>query len=376
MFADRFHIDRVNFRSIRDLVAYLNRIVLILALQGMSVSHAAESPADSTDAFSLRHYLYLVSPSTLRPYLEALTNNFLSRHPQPAPIIETQPATVAAKHFCAGSGGEYPDAVILPRRISHSEYRRCKQQIEGGIAELSLGQEVLILAVTRDVPIFSLSVRQLYLALAAQVPKKGAFSPNAYHSWKDIDPRLPDMPIQIALPVRGQLGRDVLDNRVLQAGCRGIAEVRAIYSAAQRLTHCLQLRDDGRVVELPANELSRYLKQPTPGAIAMLPPQLYEAAGRQLAALPCEGVLPTRTSIQSDDYPLSRPLYLYAKLGHIVNSKGYGVTAGLDEFLQDLSGEEVTEPGGDLDRLGLALLPKEQRIHQRLDVLLLRPMNR
>jgi hypothetical protein len=136
------------------------------------------------------------------------------------------------------------------------------------------------------------------------------------------------------------------------------------------------MRKDGAVVEQPVESIAAYIKEAPAGTIGVLPMHLAEAAGRALAALSFEAVLPTRPSVENGNYPLSRRIYLYAKIGHIQERKGYGVTEGLREFLREISGEQAVEPGGLFDRLGLVLPSPSERVKQRLDALLLRPMVR
>jgi hypothetical protein len=58
------------------------------------------------------------------------------------------------------------------------------------------------------------------------------------------------------------------------------------------------------------------------------------------------------------------------------DKKGYGVTRGLREYLLDVTSEQASDPGGYFEQAGLTLLAPSERARQRLESLLLRPMNR
>ena len=344
------------------------RLVFCLFWSWLGLSQAAEPP-DESATLALRPRLHLVTAPATQPYLEALAGHFVRRHHHPEPLLESHPPATAAARFCAGAGADHPDLLLLPRRISHGEYRRCQKHGAGDLLELTLGREVLVLAMFRgQLPVLSFNPHQLYLALAAEVPREGGFQPNPYRTWRELDPHLPDLDIQVWIPARGQAGRALLDDRVLQTGCRAVPEVRALYEAAARMEKCLTLRTDGRVRELPEAAWIPALEQAPEATLAMLPLSLYQTLGRRLTALACEGVLPGPASLQAGDYPLSRPLYLYAKISHTQNRQGYAVARGLNAFLHEIGSETATDPGGDLDRLGLALLTPEQRIRQRLSI--------
>jgi phosphate transport system substrate-binding protein len=349
---------------------------LFAALSLAGVMATALGAETLPESFSLRYYLHFAATEGTRPYLDALLQlQGKGRSPE-QPLIEYGPARPAAQRFCSGLGADYPDVLFIPRRISHGEFRRCQQQGVADLLEFHLGYEVLVLAVNKQVRPFSLGPEQLYRAMALMVPDAGSFQENRIFRWRDIDARLPDIPIRIAVP-KGQHGiREFVDDQILQAGCRGVEEIRAIYSARERLEKCLKLRTDGAVLEIAPGDMPAFLDREALGAIAIMPFHLYEAAGRRLGALPFAGFLPTRPSIQSGDYPLSRQLRLYAKVAHIDNRRGYGVAAGLQDFVRDLTGDQIMEPGGMLERLGLVLPPLSERARQRRDGLLLRPMVR
>lgn len=368
----RFLRSKDHFRGMFAL-SYFVRIAVIVTLLSGAVAALAEEVAAP---FALRYHLHIVTTASMRPYVEALNQAFMRHRKGSSPVVETHAARAAVSTFCSGMGANYPDILVLPRRLSHAEFRECQDKNVGDIAEWTLGSEVLVLATRRDLRPFSLTARQLYLAMTAMVPVDGQFLTNTALNWREVDPGLPDVELLLAIPDANQGSRELLNDQVLQAGCRYVPGIRAIYQAEVRTARCLALRRDDIVMERTSESLAEYLKQAPPGTVAILPFHLYEAAGRTLATLPFDGVMPTRPSIEAGQYPLSRRIYLYAKIGHIHHRDGYGVADGMREFLREATSEQVLEPGGIFDRMGLVLPPLSERSRQRLDGLLLRPMIR
>ncbi len=70
----------------------------------------------------------------------------------------------------------------------------------------------------------------------------------------------------------------------------------------------------------------------------------------QAAAI--NGVRPTFETISSGEYPISRPLYFYAKKAHV------GAIPGLREFLLEFVSENATGEFGYLSEAGLVPLPE------------------
>lgn len=347
-------------------------VILLVALQVMPVWAVGGEPS----TFALRANLLGVTTPSLLPYFAALASAHEALNPATTARIDSGPSVAVVERFCGGVGAEHPDVLLLPRRLSRNEVHRCAQAGVGPISEALLAHEVTILAASRDVPPFSLTAQQLYFALAAEVPVGGVFRANPLQRWDQIDPQLPAYPIRVLVPAPGEPGRERFEVLVMQAGCRYVGAIRAIYRADVRLARCVTLRADGAVLERPAADQTELIDTAGEGAIAVLSPNQLAAAGRRLAALPVAGVLPMAGSIRAGDYPLIRPLYLYAKLAHLDDRRGYRVAAGLETFLNHVGSEYVTEPGGELDRLGLVTGAPGQRAQQRLTDALLAPMQR
>ena len=65
-----------------------------------------------------------------------------------------------------------------------------------------------------------------------------------------------------------------------------------------------------------------------------------------------QGVTPTRVTIASGKYRVSRPLFIYVKTQH------YGTTPGLQEFVQYMVSDDLAGPDGTMVEAGLVADPK------------------
>ena len=106
----------------------------------------------------------------------------------------------------------------------------------------------------------------------------------------------------------------------MEGGCRTFDWIRALkredgYEYKQA---CRSLRDDGAYREIDESD-SEALRQlaDEPGSVAIISFAVLEQNQERLRVVPVEGRLPDFDTIASGDYPVSRPLYLYAKLAHV-----------------------------------------------------------
>ena len=74
------------------------------------------------------------------------------------------------KLFCKGLGTGHPDITNASRRIKKNEFNQCK---ENGIdvVEIKVGYDGIVIANSKKAKLLSLTKRQIFLALAKQVPE-------------------------------------------------------------------------------------------------------------------------------------------------------------------------------------------------------------
>ena len=81
-----------------------------------------------------------------------------------------------------------------------------------------------------------------------------------------------------------------------------------------------------------------------------------------------DGVIPTFDAIADGEYPVSRPLFFYAKKAHV------DVIPGLRGFLREFTSERAWGDEGYLSERGLIPMPVEERSQVAADVRELNPL--
>ena len=309
-------------------------------------------------AAATRDQVRVVGSSTVFPYSQAVAEEFSSETGFPSPVIEATGTGGGMRLFCAGVGPRTPDVAAASRRILPSEIALCRQNGVTDISEARFGEDAVVLAQSRRAPPADFSRAEIFQALAASVEIGGKLVPNPYRRWREIDPRLPDEPIEVFGPPLTSGTRDAFVALVMAPGCRGFPAIAAL-SEPQRTEACGRIRQDGPFIEAGEsdNVIVRRLAA-DPGAIGIFGYAfLYENADR-LRGAALDGVAPTREAIASGAYGAVRSLYLYVKNAH------RSVIPGLDGFLAEYLSEAAIGPEGYL--VGRGLIPPAAAERARL----------
>src|SRR6201999_2360225 len=115
----------------------------------------------------------------------------------PTPIVEATGSGSGIKLFCEGVGQNFPDIANSSRRMKGSEWDLCRANNVTDIVEVTIGYDGIVLANAKRAEAFDLTKRQIFLALAREVPINGRLQPNPYKRWSDSSPELPDLPIEV-----------------------------------------------------------------------------------------------------------------------------------------------------------------------------------
>ena len=137
---------------------------LVVAISGLVIA----APAMARDE------IRIVGSSTVFPYTQAVAENFVNVTGAPSPIVESTGTGGGMKIFCGGIGEEFPDVTGASRAMKPSEFELCQSNGVTDISEALIGFDGLSMAVSRDSDVdWDLSLKDIYLALAAQVPVDG-----------------------------------------------------------------------------------------------------------------------------------------------------------------------------------------------------------
>ncbi len=325
----------------------------ILALIGALALAGCEDQASGGGAGS-RDQIRVVGSSTVFPFTTLAAEQFVDRNPDvKAPVIESTGTGAGMRLFCAGIGAGHPDIADASRRITTSEYARCKASGAGALLEIQVGLDGIAFAQAKGGPRLALTPLTLYRALAARPGGR----PNRSHNWHDVDPALPMVPIQVYGPPATSGTRDTFAHLILARGCEQLMPAIVArrdsdpdgYAAA-----CTAVREDGAYVDAGENDNLIVQKlRANPDAIGIFGYSYLEQNSDTIDGLPLSGVAPTYQTIADGRYPGSRPLFIYVKKAHL------GAIPGLRPFLATFAG--LWGPDGPMVRKGLIAAPADVR---------------
>jgi phosphate transport system substrate-binding protein len=309
-------------------------------------------------AQSGRDYISIVGSSTVYPFSTVVAERFGRSTQFRTPTVESTGSGGGLKLFCNGIGVQHPDIANSSRRIKASEVQSCARNNVADIVEVKIGYDGIAIANSKRGPEFDLSLREVYLALAKNVPDPAggnALVANPYRRWSDITPALPAIDIEVLGPPPTSGTRDAFLELAMEGGCQTFASIEALsgndYAAA-----CHTIREDGRYVEAGENDNLIVQKlDANPAALGIFGFSFLDQNADKMRGSMIEGVAPDFETIAAGEYPISRPLYFYVKKQHI------GTIPGIREFLQEFMSEAAAGDFGYLSDKGLIPLPEDER---------------
>jgi len=314
-----------------------------------------------------RDYISIVGSSTVYPFATVVAEQFGKTTGFKTPKIESTGSGGGLKLFCSGVGVEYPDMTNASRRIKQSEVELCSKKGVKEIIEIKIGYDGIVLANSKKVKPLTLSRKEIFLALAREVPDPAGgekLIPNPYKSWKDINPSLPDTKIEVLGPPPTSGTRDAFVELVMEAGAEEFDWIKAIAKTDKNkfkeIAHTM--REDGAFVEAGENDNLIVQKlDVNPDAVGIFGFSFLDQNTDKIQGAFIDGVEPTFEAITDGKYPVSRPLYLYVKKAHA------GVIPGINEFLNEFTSEKAWGEDGYLADKGMIPMPDEERAAFRED---------
>ena len=324
---------------------------LVMALLGVLLASTA----------SARDQIRIVGSSTVFPYTQAVAEQFSNLTGAPAPIVESTGTGGGMKLFCGGIGERHPDLTGASRAMKSSEYELCNSNGVDNVTEALIGYDGVSIAVSRaGEDDWNITLPELFLALAAQVPMGGQMVDNPYMKWSEISSALPDIDILAYGPPPTSGTRDAFVELAMHVGCKGLPEVMESGLGKDKVwvnENCSRMRQDGPFVEAGENDnliVQRLVADPNAMGIFGYS-FLYENLD-VLKAVAIDGVLPDAQTIGDKSYPISRPLYFYTKNAH------RGVIPNFQEFIEEYMSDDALGPDGYLAERGLIVLPEDLRM--------------
>ncbi len=341
---------------------------------------AALVATSSAGAQTARDYIFIVGSSTVYPFATVVAENFGRSTSFKTPKIESTGSGGGLKLFCAGVGVQHPDVTNSSRRIKASEVKTCSDNGVTEVVEVKIGYDGIVLANARNADVFNLSRKDIFLALAKQVPDPARpdatgvanMVDNPYKSWKEVNADLPDVKIEVLGPPPTSGTRDAFAELAMEGGCKSFAWIKELKSADKNAykSVCHTIREDGAYVEAGENDNLIVQKlQANPAALGVFGFSFLDQNGDKVKGNPVDGVMPDFDDIADGAYPVSRPLYFYVKKAHI------GVIPGMGEFLAEFTSDKAWGPDGYLADRGLIPMPDAERKAFAADVKALKPLS-
>ncbi len=340
--------------SMREVPSQMGLILpsISAAFFGMllALSAIAAEPA------AARERLLIVGSSTVYPFATAVAEHFAQTGFK-APVVEATGTGGGLKLFCSGVGEGFPDIANASRPIKEAETETCKQNGVVDIVEVEIGYDGIVLASGKSGAPRALTVRDLYLALAKEVPVNGILLANPYKLWSEVNPALPAQKIEILGPPPTSGTRDAFLELVMDKACHTFSEIAAITDDKVAKAKCQTLREDGAYIDAGENDNLIVQKlAANPDAFGILGYSFLADNRDILQGSAMDGVAPLEENIVNGSYEITRKLYLYVKKQHS------DIAPGLAEYVAEFMSEKASGPLGYLADKGMVPMPQAEHV--------------
>ena len=304
-----------------------------------------------------RDQINIVGSSTVYPFTTTVAEQFGRQGKFKTPKVESTGTGGGIKLFCNGVGPQHADAVNASRAMKKSEFDTCAKNGVSEILEIKIGYDGLTIAENKKGSLSALTRKDVYLALAKTVPgPNGAMIPNPHKTWRDVNPKLPNVKIEVYGPPPTSGTRDSFHELYMEAGCD-----------LENKKACHAIREDGAYVEAGENDnLIAQKLISNVNALGVFGYSFLEENKGKLKGLKIEGVEPTFDTIAEGTFPASRPMFVYIKKAHI------GTIPGIKEFAEEYVSVRALGDEGYLSERGLVALPKNELAISRQNVKVLK----
>ncbi|WP_417461816.1 substrate-binding domain-containing protein [Kordiimonas sp.] len=340
----------------------MKKFAFVAAVAGAALFASSGAQAQSRDQ------IRIVGSSTVFPFSTAVAEEFGRTSTFKTPIVESTGSGGGLKLFCSGIGTNHPDITNASRRIKQSEVDLCAKNGVTNVVEVKIGFDGIVLAADKSAPDMTISLRELYLALAAKVPAPGTeggagnMIDNPYKTWADVNASLPNRPIVVLGPPPTSGTRDAFNELAIEAGCKTFEGMKALKSSDGNAykAYCRGIREDGAYVEAGENDNLIVQKlQANNEAIGVFGFSFLDQNADAIKAYPvgegADAVEPTFEAISEGSYSISRSLYFYVKKAHV------DVVPGIREYLGEFTSDKAWGDFGYLTDRGLIPLSEEER---------------
>ena len=315
----------------------------------------------AASAAQARDQINIVGSSTVYPFATVVAERFGKSTTYKTPKIESTGSGGGLKLFCAGVGVSTPDITNSSRKIKSREVETCSKNGVGDVTEAKIGYDGIVLANSKAVAPMELTRREIFLALAREVPDPDgteSFVANPYTTWKDVNPALPDSKIEVLGPPPTSGTRDAFAELALEGGCKTFAWIKAMRKKDKKMykSYCHSVREDGHYIEAGENDNLIVQKlTANPSALGVFGFSFLDQNSDKVQGSIVDGVAPTFEAISDGSYPVSRPLYFYIKNAHL------DAIPGIREFVAEFMSDKASGADGYLSEKGMIPMSTDER---------------
>lgn len=305
--------------------------------------------------------LNIVGSSTVFPFSKTVSDEL------------KQKKNIDSKVESTGSGGGHKEFAKGNAEITNSSRRIKSSELESNtkagidkIFEAKVGFDGIAIANSVKGPKLDITLEQLFLAVAKEVPVNGKIVANPYKNWSDIDKSLPDAKILVLGPPTTSGTRDAFHELVLHKVVKKKylkLYADALFDGNEKKAKKYQaIRNDGGFSNEGENDgiiVQKLDKEPT--AVGIFGYSFLVENPDKVQGSKIDGVSPTPDTISTGEYPISRSLFFYVDLNTV------GKVKGVQEYCDLFFSESMIGSRGLLKKKGLIPLPKAQRSQLRAD---------
>jgi len=275
-----------------------------------------------------RDNIQVAGSSTVLPFASIVAEEFGQSFSQyRTPVVGSGGSSGGIRQFCQGTGPNTIDIANSSRKIKDGEIQACAEKGVKNVIEVKIGYDGIVFASRRDSNKFALTTD--HIAAAAKGTAK---------TWNEIDPKLPQQEILLVIPASNHGTREVFEHKAL--GCK---------------KEC-PLRQDGRIIEIAGDYTETLSKlNIDKNAVGVFGLSFYDSNRDKLQVATVNGVAPSAATIETGEYPISRPLYFYVKGDHV------GTIPGLLDYARFFVSPAVSGVGSPLEKAGLVPLNDKER---------------
>lgn len=327
---------------------------------------AAFASVLAAGAAEARDQIRIVGSSTVYPFATSVAETFGKTTSFKTPVIESTGSGGGFKLFCAGVGEEFPDVTNASRAVKQSEVERCAANGVEKFTEVKVGYDGIVLANSKEGEQLSITRKQIFLALAKDVPNaEGKLVPNPHQKWSDVDPSLPDVKIEVLGPPPTSGTRDAFAELALEGGCKTFDFIKAMKKTDKKKYKavCHSVREDGAYIDAGENDNLIVQKlNANSNALGVFGFAFLDQNSDTVQGSIIDGKSPEFEAIADGSYPVSRPLFFYVKDAHI------GQVPGILEYVTEFTSDKAWGDEGYLTDKGLIPMPVEERAKYRASV--------